>query len=185
MNWLPTPPTDNLYKFLAIFGTWGMLFVFGSLLLLFYQNHEHSEFTKKVIALSSEESWLRKVEARAESLAKNRLTENIIPGISDHFSPKEEMVFIKNAVNLSRGSLPKLRQLAGDPPTNVFPFLATIHFDRWLVGVLVFSWVCFYYGFRQWLVLQRITDELLRLDLSIKRAQEREIKRKRFRNAAG
>jgi hypothetical protein len=181
MNWLPTPPTDNLYKFLAIFGTWGLLFVFGSLLVLSYQNHEHDEFSKKLKAVYSEESWIRKAEARVKSLKENRLAESSIPEISNRFSPKEELLFLSNAIALSKERLAQLKEFTKQPPENIFPFLASIRFDWWLLGILNGTFVCFYFGFRQWLVLQRASDELLQLDLTLKKAQVKELNRGRLR----
>lgn len=180
MNWLPTPPTDNLYKFLAIFGTWGLLFVFGSLLALSYQNHEHAEFNKKLMSVYSEEGWLRKAEARVKSLKENRVGENTIPEISSRFPPKEELLFLSSAIDLSKERLAQLKEITKQPPENIFPFLASIHFDWWLLGVLGGTLACFYFGFRQWLVLQRTSDELLQLDLTLKKAQVKASNRGRF-----
>lgn len=181
MNWFPTPPTDNLYKFLAILGSWGVLLVLGSIVVLVYQNHEHAEFNKRLEALYSEESWLQKAEARITSLKGKRPTENSISGISDRFSPKEESLFLLRAVSLSKERLAQLKEIEMHPPANLFPFLALIHFDRWLLGILAIALGCFYYGFRQWLVLQRTSDELLRFDLILKKVQVQKSSRSQFR----
>jgi len=181
MNWFPTPPTDNLYKFLAILGAWGLLFVFGSLLVISYQNYEHEEFNKKLMSLYSEESWLRKAEARLKSLKENRAGENVIPEISKHFPPKEESLFLSNAIALSRERLAQLKEGTKQPPENAVPFLVSIRFDRWLLVVLAVTLGFFYFGFRQWFVLQRMSDELLKLDLVLKKAQVKEAHRMRFR----
>jgi len=180
MNWLPSPPTDNLYKFLALLGAWGLLFFLGSLLVLEYQNYEHAEFNKKVLSVSAEESWIRKAELRLNSLKDQHPEENAIPEISDHFTPKEELLFLTNSIALSEEHLVQLKELTAQPPQNVVPFLASIHFDRWLLGILILSMGCFYLGFRQWLVLQHMSDELLRLDLTLKKAQVKEASRHRF-----
>jgi hypothetical protein len=180
MNWFPTPPTDNLYKFLAVLGAWGLLFVFGSFLILSYQNYEHEEFNKQLVSLSSEESWLRKAEMRLKSLEGNRVQDNAIPEISNHFSPKEELVFLSNAIALSKEHLSLLKERTKEAPKNVVPFLASVRFDLWLPGVAFVTFICFYIGFRQWLVLQRASDELLRLDLLLKKAELKEVSRSRF-----
>lgn len=180
MNWLPSPPTDNLYKFLAIIGAWGVFFVVGLLLVLFYQNYEHAEFNKKMSSIYAEEDWNRKAESRVNSLKKGFSGENRIPEISNNFSPKEELLFLSNAMKLSSERLAQLKELTKQPPQNFFPFLASINFDRWLLGVLALAFVTFYFGFRQWFVLQRISDEILQLDLALKRAQTKELGRKRY-----
>jgi hypothetical protein len=180
MNWFPTPPTDNLYKFLAVLGAWGVLFVLALLVLLTYQNHEHAEYNKKLSFLYSEQSWLQKAELRLKSLKENRLGENLLPSISGSFSPKNEELFLENAAVLSRERLSELKELARHPPENIFPFLASIHFDQLLLGTLPLVFGSLYFGFRQWLALQRISDELLRLDLTLKRKQAKEASRTRL-----
>lgn len=181
MNWFPTPPTDNLYKFLAIVGAWGVIFVLAVLVLLSYQNHEHAEYNKKLSFLYSEQSWLQKAELRLKSLKENRLGENSIPSISSSFSPKDEALFLANATTISRERLAELKDLARHPPENIFPFLVSIHFDQLLLGTLPLVFGSLYFGFRQWLALQRISDEMLRLDLRLKRKQVQEASRTRLR----
>jgi hypothetical protein len=181
MNWFPTPPTDNLYKFLAVLGAWGMLFVLALLVLLSYQNYEHAEYNKKLSFLYSEQSWLQKAELRLKSLKENRPGENSIPSISTSFSPKDEALFLTNAATLSRERLAELKDLTRRPPESIFPVLAAIHFDQLLLGIFPFVFGSLYFGFRQWLALQRISDEMLKLDLTLKRKQVQEASRMRLR----
>jgi len=175
MNWLPSPPTDNLYKFLAIIGGWGVFFIFTFLLALFFQNYEHAEFNKKMSSIYAEEDWNRKAESRVNSLKKGLTGENRIPEISSNFSLKEELLFLSNSMKLSSERLAQLKELTKQPPQNIFPFLASINFDRWLLGALALVLLAFSYGFMQWFVLQRISDEILRLDLILKRTQAKEL----------
>ena len=181
MNWLPTPPTDSLHKYIALNGLW---FIYGTLALLtvlHYQNFEHEEFNKRQSWLFSKQEAVHKFEARLNSLAKGKLAENNVPGISSHFNPKKEKVFLENAVVLNQQDISSLSEETKKPPTSLFPLLAHFHFDKLLVVFLGVGLVLTYRGFRSWAKSQRVSDEIQRHDLALKRFQLKEANSGRFK----
>lgn len=180
MNWFPTPPTDNLYKFLAIIGAWGMLFVVGFFVTLNYQNYEYAEFNKKTSLIYADESWIRKAELRVKSLKEGRDGDNAIPEISNRFAPMDELVFLTSAIRLFTERLETMKELTKRPPNNLFPYLESIHVEWWLPAIFGLLLIAFQIGFSQWRVLQGISDELLRLDLTLKRRQVNERNRRKL-----
>jgi hypothetical protein len=181
MNWLPTPPTDNLHKYIALNGLWFIYGVLALLTVLHYQNFEHEEFNKRQSSLFSKQDAVRKFESRINSLANGKLTENNIPGISSHFNPKEEKVFLENAIVLNQQDISSLSEETKKPPTSWFSLLVHFHVDKFLVVFLGVGLVLTYCGFRSWAKSQRVVDEIQRHDLALKRFHLKEANSSRFK----
>lgn len=181
MNWLPTLPTDSLHKYLALNGLWFVYGILALLAFLNYQNFEHEEFNKKQSWLLSKQESVRKFKARAESIKKREFSENTIPGISNKLKPKEEIILLRNAISLNENDIEALTQDAKKQPNSLFPLVAYFHIEQLLVvffgaGIFLASW-----GFSNWVKLQRISDEMQKHDLELKRLQILEAKRARFK----
>lgn len=172
MNWLPSAPTDNIYKFFAIIGVWCLLFFAGGLLAVEYQRYEYAEFTRREQILLADDNWVLSAERRVNSLKNGRDGENAIPDLSGKFAAlKDELLFLDNAIRLTKQRMVTMKERVKEPPVYIIPFLVAFRIDIVLASILaiglLFSWV----GFRKWYELQRFTDELLRLDWATKKAQ--------------
>lgn len=171
MNFFPTPPTDNLYKFLAILGAWGMLIAAGFLALLAHQNYETEKFEKKRMAFFQGENWIATAERRINSLKFNRTNENKIEGLSNLVKPSEELSMLSKQLELAKEYRAELKKVLEKEPNNDLPFLRTVGILNWFYGLLVGSGAFLCVGFISWMRLQKIADDLLRLDLQLKKAQ--------------
>lgn len=181
MNWLPNIPTDSLHKYLALNGLW---FVYGILALiafLHYQNFEHQEFNKKQSWLTSKQDLVHKFKVRIVSIKKGQISENTIPGISGQFKPREELVFLKNAITLNENDINVLSLETKKQPQSLFPLLTYFHFEQLLIVFLAIGLALASFGFLNWFKIQRISDEIQRHDLELKRLQLFEAKRARFK----
>lgn len=171
MNFFPTPPTDNLYKFLAILGAWGLLISAGFIALLTHQSYLTEQFETKRIKYLQGEIWIQKVDRRIDSLKKKRVNENVIEGYSNLFRPEEELVALNKQLELAKEYRTELKEVLKKEPENYIPFLRSAGFIDWFYALLVASGVFLCVGFIRWMRLQKITDDLLRLDLQLRRAE--------------
>lgn len=181
MNWLPNIPTDSLHKYLALNGLW---FVFGILALLaflHYQNYEYQEFNKKQSWLISKQDAVKRFKTRIDSINKRHFDENVIPEISHQFKPKEEIIFLKNAISLNEEDITKLSKQIDEPPKSLLPLLEYFYVEKILIVSLIFGLILACSGFKSWIKTQRLSDEIQRHDLELKRLQLAEAKRARFK----
>lgn len=140
MYLLPTPPTDNLYKYMALTGLWLCFGVLALIAVLYYQNFESQEFNKQQSWMYSKEDAKRKFESRLDSLSKGRLTENTLKGISDRFTPKEEAVLLEKLRLSTAEEISILKKQTDTPPKTLFPFLSFLPFNEILGVVVSLSW---------------------------------------------
>lgn len=181
MNWIPNLPTDSLHKYLALHGLWFIYGVLALLVFLQHQNFKHDEFNQKQAWLHSKEEAVRKFKDRIKSISSGKLTENNIPGITDHFTPKDEILFLNNAIVLNKADIDNLAQEVKKQPESLFPFLNYLHIDVILLLVLTAAFIFTSFGFSNWWKLQRISDEIQKHDLELKRIQLLVAKRTSFR----
>ena len=185
MQWLPTPPTDCLYKYVALNGLYIGIAALASIGVLSYQLFEQQQFNETKIWLASNQASLGKFEARLNSLASGKVTQNTIPGISDHLTPTDEANYLKLAAVIAREEKDRLTQATKNPPTNWSPWVIHFRIDIVLVFLLVIAVVMVYFGYGKWYKSQVITDEIKELDRNIKGVQLRELNRARFRRYGG
>jgi len=171
MNWLPTPPTDSLHKYVALNGLWFTYAVLAFLAVMHYQNFEHQEFNKNQSWLLSKQESLRKFDARLASLSKGKNSENIILGISDHFTPSDEKAFLQKAASLTREDIAGLTEQTKKVPGNLFLLGAYFRIDIIFMVMALAAWLFAYWGFRNWIKSQRVADEIQKVDLELKRLQ--------------
>lgn len=184
MTWFPSSPisrADTLHKYVALNGLWFICAIILLIGALHYQNFEHQEFNKKQSWLFSKQESLRKFEGRLGSLKKRDFSENVLPGISDRYSPKDEGLIVENLAIAAREEILSLKEQIKNPPSNLFPVLAHFHFESVLVGIFIASLLLTYVGFRGWFKFQRVTDEIQNLELELKRLQLKETKRTRVK----
>jgi hypothetical protein len=177
MNWLPTPPTDSLHKYVALNGLWFTYAVLAVLAVMHYQNFEHQEFNKHQSWLFAKQESLRKFDARLASLSKGKNSENAIPSISDHFTPRDEKAFLQEASSQAREEIAQLTEQTKNVPGNLFLLGAYFRIDVIIMVMALAAWLFAYWGFRNWIKSQRVADEIQKIDLELKRLQLKEASR--------
>jgi hypothetical protein len=185
MQWLPTPPTDCLYKYVALNGLYIGIAALLSLGVLHYQQFENQQFNETKQRLISQQASLTTYEARLNSLATGKVAENTIPGLSGSMTPKNETAYLEGEVVITRERMKRLTQKNENPPTDWFPLVMFFRIDIVLVFLLVSAVLMVFFGFGNWKKSQGITDEIKELDRNIKRTQLRDLTRARFRRHGG
>lgn len=96
MPMLPTPPTDNLYKFVAIIGMW----IFGFTMLfagtLFFSAYKYEVLLGQQAQISTLNLDVIHADRRIDAINKGELSAYKIQGFSDFKDPQEEKRFLTN-----------------------------------------------------------------------------------------
>lgn len=171
IQWIPTPPTDDLAKYVAITGLWLTLGFSAILLFVVYNNYRLDERTQLVIQMASTLHFKEDVEIRIQSLEDGHPNENKLP-ISSGMTPKEELPFLKN---IDKTLDSKLSELQADGKANnsqaVYAWLRRGYVYFWPPIALAGSLLLTFFGFMRWREKQKRADEMFALDLEIKRQQ--------------
>lgn len=181
MNWFPTIPTDSLHKYIALNGLLFIYAIIALLVLLNYQNFEHEQFNKKLSILTSNQEAIKKYKARIQSINQGKYSENYIADISNQFKPKEELIFLKNAIPIQERGMESLIEDTKKQPKNYFPLLTYFHIEILLVAFMIIGVILSYVGFRNWYIIQRVSDESQKYDRDIKSLQLIELKRNKIK----
>lgn len=169
MNWTPSIPTDNLYKFMAVTGLWlliGVLMLLGWLIKLDVDIQRHS---KEAQAYFSSVSMLHSIKLREGSIAAGRLEENRLPGLYRYENIKDEERFLAKAAEAQEAAVSKHAYVLDEHPGYQLILL-----DRWDVKAFVIAYIVlaaflFYFGFKGWKVnLHDVEVRRRTLDLEIK-----------------
>ncbi len=169
MNWLPSPPTDNLYKFVAISGLWlllGLLVFFSWLGYLQFQN---SKEAKRSQAYFFSERMEIQISARLDSIKANRPKENKLEWTPPDATLEQEQQFLQMALNNHRQTIEKNKDVLDRKPGEDLEILKAMGF-YWLMPVYVFFAVsCPFIGFLGWYrKIQKPSEEAHGLDCRVK-----------------
>ncbi|MGI9950699.1 hypothetical protein [Vibrio hyugaensis] len=187
MKFFPTPPTDNLYKFHAILGSW----LVGASLVLYVLIKYVSYDLELQLADQSHhmrtERDLVKVNERLESIAKGNLEENKVSWVRGADGSPDEVAYLKQLKENFETSIQVYKDTEKIDYGRIFDIVEATDL-WWIIGFLMFiAGLLFYSGFKNWYYkVQKPQDELIQLDLKIKRLtlleMERESKkRKKFK----
>ncbi len=169
MNWTPSIPTDNLYKFMAVTGLWlliGVLIFLGWLIKLDVDIQRHS---KEEQAYFSSVSILHNIKLREESIAAGRMEENRLPGLRHYENIEDEKRFLAMASEAQEAAVSKHAYVLDEHPGDQLILL-----DRWDVKAFVVAYIAlasflFYFGFKGWKVnLHDVEVRGRTLDLEIR-----------------
>lgn len=170
MQILPSIPTDNFYKFIAITGVWLTL---GTIIFLIYLGYLNYRLEIERIESNSyfrSSSTLRNVELRLKSIEEGKLTENILAWTPDFEKIEDERVFLEK---LKDNNEKVVKEYEANEEIKAHEVLSIAEKMglTWILPIYIFSsLICFSYGFKHWInKVQKPTDELLQLDIQIKK----------------
>lgn len=170
MKGIPSTPTDNIYKFMAISGLW---LIAGFFVLYAWLVNVQVQLDKDMIrsqAYFFSVNMERNIKQRLDSIDEEKFDENRLDWVPERFSIKEERHLLNIAYENHKKSIEKNEDVLESNPGEKLQLI-----KRWDVrvasGVYVFLMVGLtWFGFSRWVTKTHLVEERLRdLDREIKR----------------
>lgn len=177
IKFLPTPPTDNLYKFMAIFGAWALLILAVFMMGVGYLGFKSKEETQQTIAYYRTTSTVRHIQDRLAAIQAGRLEDAIVSWAPLHDGSDAEKTFLQNAL---QNNQTYLAHHHGDADRHdVWTFWQIFSATDGLFFILVLGGTgifCFIFGFLRWQHIQSISDAILRGELAFQEMTNQKIR---------
>ncbi|SYZ83251.1 Uncharacterised protein [Vibrio paracholerae] len=178
MTFFPTPPTDNLYKFCAIFGAWLVAAVVALFVLLEYVTYDLEKQSLAQMHHFRTTSNYQKIVDRLSSIEQGDLGENIIEWLPNSDGSVQE---VKHLHEIKSNYQKLIEEYENEVRIDYGEIIEVVDATRimWLIYVLIgLAAFCFYFGFKYWYVkVQKVSDELMQKDLAIKRLTLEQLER--------
>lgn len=176
MNWLPSPPTDNLYKFIAIFGLWlllGLIMVFAWLGYLQFQLEKEGE---RAQAYFSSKRMEAQISARLASVKARRPAENKLEWMPPDISLEQEQKLIQEMLTDHKQAIEKNKDALDRKFGEELKLLGSMGFP-WVMPIyMLFTVSCTLFGFIQWhRKIQKPSEEAHILDCRLKEVEIKKI----------
>jgi len=170
LNFFPKPPTDNLYKFLAVTGTWLMAFVTIFIMYLGYINHEIKKISIKQDNYYFHKNTVNDINRRLSSIKKGEIKRNVLDWTIISDGSIKETTFLNAA---KKRYIERIKQYESKPRQDyneLFKLVKATGF-LWVVYLIIAIAVfCFYFGFRYWYSkVQKLSDISIQHDINIKK----------------
>ncbi|GHA95968.1 hypothetical protein ACFFLG_03620 [Shewanella indica] len=165
---IPSTPTDNIYKFMAISGLW---FIAGFIALYIWLVNTQIQIDKE--ALNSQAYFFsvnmeRKIKNRLDSIEKGKLDENRLDWVPASYTPEQEEMFLSKALENHQETIKKNKDALNSDTGEELKLV-----ERWDVRIAGALYILFmvgltWFGFSRW-VKNHIIDETVKtLDREIK-----------------
>ncbi len=172
MNFLPKPPTDNLYKLIALIGTWLVTIGVFYLIVIAILEYRLELVSKKQVILFSAQDKIELIDQRLNSIEKGNLDESILAWSPHIDGNQKEVDFLNSQLeklkNLENKFLPIVQNNEPQKYSN-YLFKTYLHV---LFSIILFfvGGTMFYVGYRLWYSrVQKCIDQQQQYDLKIKR----------------
>ncbi|MGY2293288.1 hypothetical protein ACW9H6_12180 [Pseudomonas sp. SDO528_S397] len=173
-GWLPSPPTDNLYKLMAIFGMWLSAGLIAALLALSYLKYNIDQSTDEFIYKQHVKNDIEKIKKRLASLKADKPEQNVLEWSSGFKDEKAvlEKVLESNLETINSDTASKKEELLQpDNPIIKFIFKSNLLVYTVIVIYIPLAIFCLCFGFRRWAVrVQGPSERLNELDIELKKA---------------
>jgi hypothetical protein len=180
MQILPSAPTDNIFKFMAITGAWLVASYLFLLVFMVYVSDRESDSSRHRTNIEFAQSLVRKIDLRLRSLEKKQFYENKIPDlIPGQLMPAEEIEYLTTVKGRWNHYVKQHeynesnRQLS-----NAYQFL---FYNKYMaIGVtstLVVSLSLLLFGLLGWWNDQKKQDEIQAIELDTKKVQLAQLRR--------
>lgn len=171
MNWLPSPPTDNLYKFIAIFGLYLLLGLLAFFSWLGYLQFHSEREMKRSQAYFFSVQMESQISARLSSIKAKRLSENKLEWTPPGATSDQEQKFLQMALENHRQTIQKNKDVLNTRPGEELEVMKAMGYF-WLMPIYVlFAVGCPFFGFLGWYrKIQRPSEEAHVLDCKLKEA---------------
>lgn len=178
MKGIPSTPTDNIYKFMAISGLW---FFVGFIALYIWLVNTQIQLDKESLRSKSyffSVNMERNINNRLSSIENKKLDENRLDWIPVSYTPEQEKKFLNKALKNHQDTIEKNKDVLD---SNTGEELKLI--ERWdvrIAGILYIAlMVCLtLFGFSRWITKTHIVDEELRnleRDIKVKTLEKLEL----------
>ncbi|AZF07763.1 hypothetical protein [Pseudomonas sp. R5-89-07] len=171
MQWLPSPPTDNIYKLLAVFGLWliaGALTLFS---IFSYLDYRSQKETREESYHSQTERMVNSFTKRIRALEEGTPELHKIADLPDTFN--NDITFLKNSLAMQEKNLSKYKQRKRDNLDTFMDYLL-VHETEFYIFVGLYATLtslCTVIGFSRWFQkIQKPSEVLNELDIRIKEA---------------
>lgn len=169
MQLLPTPPTDNLYKFMAISGLW---LVAGILLFMFWL--VYWGFQSQIEMKHSQEYFFsvnmeREISSRINSINSGKYDENKLSWVPAGSTPEQERSFLKFGLDNHRKTIEKYKKEVEAERIDIIEYIG----EKYLIVCLSLyaSVMSFFlvFGFSWWYKkVQKPSEKMHDIDYKIK-----------------
>jgi len=149
MNFLPKPPTDNLYKFVAILGLWMLVFTVAIGFFINFMIYQIEQETETVARLMGYDSKLSRIERRLQSIEDGELDQNIVDTSPVNDGSQEELNYLIDLKGRIKETVDELESRGTDYAQAVkVAWGIKLHWFLYIFPSL--SCLFFWFGFRQW-----------------------------------
>lgn len=171
MKIIPSPPTDNLYKFVAIFGLWlcTVLVVFlGFTNYLVYESAQEARLTGYYVFA---EGRINEVSRRIKAIDEGRKLDDLVADIPRMPSLAQEREFLENIRTRFQKNLAE-RKPVPQWRSQFFEQLDAMGGEYTVAAFSLVAVGCFYFGFRGWYRnVQGPSEQAAHIDLQLKRKE--------------
>jgi len=170
---IPTPPTDDLWKFCAITGIWILCGLSVLMSFTVYVLDKSYDRTAAVTQEAITSSYVRCMDTRIDELRSNK-QQSVDPCVERNNFQNMSLQDLEHFKEVVSARLPGMEQDVKDNKSDTyFRWLKRAYVYTWLPFGLVASLVMVYLGFRGWAKGQKLAAKSLDLDLRIKAQQLR------------
>ncbi len=150
-----SPPTDNLYKYMAITGLWLLLGFSFLILFTFYNSYMLEGRSNLTTSLTGRQRWLTDIEARITSLKVGDFDKNKLDFLGSIYKnkPKQELLVLEGTKKFAQSQIDELKtKLAKIPydPSEAFKWERRLYIFIWLPSALAGSLILTIVGFHFW-----------------------------------
>lgn len=187
MEILPSPPTDNIYKFAAILGLWFATLLLGIFIVFAYVTYKSSEGMKRAAVYGQNLNSEFQVSQRLEAIESGRLSEARLTWMLPNTPIDQERKMLADLRTRLSTSIAEFEALPEDPVVKRFKEFSGARLEWTLVVVVLLAVIPTLWGFFRWYKrVQLPSEKMLAIELQIKELElarlERESKtRMRFR----
>ncbi len=171
MTFLPKPPTDNIYKFAALSGTWILALIIGYYLFLGYLNLNLKKESVQQNTLFTSQSMIKKIDKRLLAIYEKRLEDDKLNWVPNSDGSVQEESFLKKQKEIHNKKVSKYQPLVQKAE---FKNLASLLFKTgahlvFLIFIPIGVFLV-WQGYKQWYVrIQKPIDNQYKYDLEIKK----------------
>jgi hypothetical protein len=159
MKGIPSTPTDNIYKFMAISGLW---FIAGFIALYIWSVNIQIQLDKE--ALKSQSYFFsvnmeRKINRRLKSIEKGEYELNRLDWVHSSYTPKQEKFFISKALENHQETIKNNNDVLDSKTGEELKLI-----ERWdvlIAGALYIALMVglTWFGFSRWITRTHFVDE--------------------------
>lgn len=172
MKIIPTAPTDNLYKFMAIFGL-SLTVILAAVLVWFsYLSYLGSKELEATQSYYYSQDTVRQVTVRMTAITEGRLNENKLDWVPAYEKPSDEMKFLKLVYENHQKSMAESEPVMNRKSGQYFEVLEAMGIQWILPAYTVVCILLAVIGFERWYVkIQRPADKLAPFEFRIKETE--------------